>query len=454
MTDHQTFAIEVFDKIPAYRAIVRQETGKDDMPGKFDRLPLLTKQNYLLVYPLGELAREEDMGRFHLIGASSGFSKTGAVYWPKRPCDEKDYMKSIETMLADCYDIGRKRTLCIECLAFGMWIGGMQIAAALRGIAVSGRFPFTLATPGLDIKAAVKIINEFHRYFDRILLLTNPSNIPLFTALLRDANVSLPAGTVSFPVVGEYYTETFRERVAEEYGHPLDSPFVVWTGYGSADTGDIGAETAATIALRKFCHRNADVCRQLFDTVSAPMILALSPQCYIEIIDGEIVVTKDQFIPLVRYNTRDRGMLLAKGELTGIVPENIRGGLPEKMICVFGRMDNAVIFYGTNLMIDDINTYLLSLGREHGYGGLFTVCEDHSQGFSRLEFTIYVTQRLAGDAEWFRDQLVDYLCAGSAEFKIKYQNLSASAGVPLITVRTEDIKKIDPKVKHRFIINK
>lgn len=258
-----------------------------------------------------------------MIGASSGFSRTGAIYWPKRPCDEAGYMISIETMFVANYHIDTKRTLVIECLAFGMWIGGMQLASAIRTIALSGKYHFTIATPGLDFKATVRVVADYKDIFDQILIITNPSNITLFTALLDEQGVKLAPGSVYFPVVGEYFTEQFREHTAQVFGHSVDSPYVVWTGYGSADTGDVGAETAPTIALRKYFNRNKQLCEKVFGTPSAPMILALSPNVYVEIIDGDIVVTKNQFIPLIRYNTRDSGGLLFKSDVTGLIPNEM-----------------------------------------------------------------------------------------------------------------------------------
>jgi phenylacetate-CoA ligase len=452
MLDYNYLLTDVLSNIPAYREFIAKEGGITTQLPAFDKLPLQTKNNYLLSYELKKISREKDMQTFHLIGASSGFSKSGAIYWPKRPCDEAGYMQSMEKMFVENYHIDCKRTLMIECLAFGMWIGGMQIAAAIRNIALSGKYPFTIATPGLDFRATIRVIQDYKDLFSQILIITNPSNISLFRALLKDANIELPDGCVSFAVVGEYFTEHFREYVASEFGHPSDSPYVVWTGYGSADTGDVGAERASTIALRKYFHHHPQVSESFFGTTSVPMILALSSAVYVEIIDGNIIVTKDQFIPLIRYNTKDSGGLLFKKELEGKIPDSIYEQLPQEMIYVYGRADNAVIFYGTNLMVNDISDFLLSLPSDKGYGGLYTVHETEKNGITCFEFVIYVNEVGESLTQWYFETLIDFLCSHSAEFAIKYGNLSRSTDIPLITVETQDVKKIDSKVKHRFII--
>ncbi len=452
MLDYNYLLTDVLSNVSAYRKFIAKEAVITAELPSFEALPLQDKNNYLLSYDLKELCREEDLQSFHLIGASSGFSKTGAIYWPKRPCDEEGYMQSIESMLVENYQIDKKRTLVIECLAFGMWIGGMQIATAIRNIALSDKYPFTIATPGLDFRATIRVIQDYKELFGQILIITNPSNISLFKALLDDAKIDLPEQCVSFPVVGEYFTEHFREHIATQFGHPKDSPYVVWTGYGSADTGDVGAETASTIALRKYFHANPKASQAWFGTTSTPMILALSSSVYVEIIDGNIVVTKNQFIPLIRYNTKDAGGLLFKKELEGKIPASLYESLPEEMIYVCGRADNAIIFYGTNLMVNDISDFLLSLPSEKRYGGLYTVHETDNKGISCFEFVIYVNKVEESLSRWYFDALIAFLCSHSAEFAVKYNNLSRSIDIPLIRVTVEDVKKLDSKVKHRFII--
>ncbi|MGN1212299.1 MAG: hypothetical protein ACI4TM_11480 [Candidatus Cryptobacteroides sp.] len=441
---------DVMLNVKAYRRLLEMETGHAKLPEHFEDLPLLTKQNYLLEYPLEDLCRENDLDNIHLIGSSSGFSKTGAVYWPKRPCDEAGYMKAIEQMFIDTAGIDQKKTLIVECLAFGLWIGGMQIAAAIRNIALSGRYRLTIATPGLDLKAAVNVIKAYHRLYDQVLIITNPSNIPLITALAGDDMELRCGGKVSFPVVGEYFTEAFREQTAKSFGHKEDEPFVVWTGYGSADTGDLGVETASTIALRKYFHHNPSLSEKIFGTSSTPMILAASGAAYFEIIEGNIVVTKDQFIPLIRYNTKDAGGLLSKNDVKDLVPSELFASLPENMIYVYGRADNAVIFYGTNLIVNDIQDFFLSLPKSAGYGGLFSVRENVSDGVSSFDFTIFTVEEHASE-DFFLNELLNYLCNSSAEFNIKYQNLSKSAPRPLVSVRFKPITEIGAMTKHRFI---
>lgn len=448
MYDYSSLLADVKANVSAYQKILASApTGE---------LPLLTKENYLLAFPMEELCRPGDMDAIHLIGGSSGYSGGRKVYWPKRPTDEAGYMQSIETMLCRNYHLTEHRTLVVECLALGLWMGGMQIAAALRGIALSGRYSLTIATPGLDLRGAIDIIKSYGERYSQILIITNPSNISLIAALMQKAGVATATGRVRFPVVGEYFTETFREHVAAQFGHDADDPFVVWTGYGSADVGDVGAETVSTIALRKYLHRHAAVATEIFGTTSVPMILALSPSVFVEVVDGNLVITKDQLIPLIRYNTKDAGGVLRRTELVGRVPEELLSALPEEMVYVHGRVSDAVVFYGTNLSTTAIGEYLLSLPATLGYGGLFTVHLSTHDGITRLEFVVYVRPEVCdmsqAAAKAWEQRLVDFLCNRSDEFAHKYRQLSASVDEALISVELADVATLDARTKHRYIV--
>ena len=303
-TDRKLLA-DAWTRVPAYRAFLNSRGAGPDTP--WAEVPLTTKKNYLLVNEVADLCWDGTLAGCHLIGASSGFSRAGSVFWPKRPKDEQSYVEGIETMLVEHYAIDQRRSLVFVCLAFGTWFGGMQLATALRTLAATGRHPLTVTLPGLNLGEAVEIYRRFAGAYEQVLWITNPSNVTLISALLSRAGIQPPPGSVSFPVVGEYFSEAFRERVAERFGHHRDAPFCLWTGYGSADAGPIGVETTATISVRKHIYRRPAVSQALFGTTDTPMLLLPAPGALIECVNGRIVVSKDLAIPLIRYDTGNVG---------------------------------------------------------------------------------------------------------------------------------------------------
>ncbi len=449
--DKLSFFKEVLKRVPAYKKFAKEKNFNSDT--FWENIPFTDKHSYLLKYELPELCWDGDITKAHLIGASSGFGKSGSVFWPKRPEDEEDYIKNIETMLINNYNIDKKKTLILVCLAFGTWIGGMQIATAVRMLAFENKYPIICSTPGLNLKEAVEILKIIKPHVEQTLIITNPSNIVLFYALMRKENIK-PDGSIFFPVVGEYISEEMRIKTCKDFGHNVDSLFVVWTGYGSADTGDIGVETEHTMKLRRFIYKNPQLSKEIFNTTDTPMIFEISSRAFIEIINSEIIVTKDQIVPLVRYNTKDRGGLLNLNEIEEKIPQELKENLPEKMLYVFGRTGDSIIFYGTNLSIGDMQNYFLSLDKDYYYGGLFQVATSTIDDIPVFKFVFYLTENYDSQkmVEKYKKALLEYLLNSSNEFRFKYNHLYSIVGEKLITVKLKDIKSIEGKLKHKYIV--
>ncbi len=446
--DRFVFFEDVKKHIPAYQKFLA-ENGITVVKN-WEDIPLMTKENYLLKYNTEKTVREGEIGKCFLIGASSGFSKKGTVFWLKEAVNENLYLNAVEEGLKNLYSIDKKKTLIVVSLAFGTWIAGMQLACTMRQLAAKTDYPLTACFPGLDLEEGAQIVKEYKNLYDQVLWITNVSNIPIIYSLLKD-DKELLDGYVYFPVVGEYFTENYRESFAKKFGYGEDKEAVLWTGYGSADTGDLGMESKNTIRLRKFFMRNPALCKDVFKSEDVPMILEKSSNAYIEIIDGNIVLTKDQLIPLIRYNTKDSGGLLEKEKLKGEIPEGMFNKLPETMLYVFGRVSDSVVFYGTNLKIPGINNFLNSLDESFKYSGLFEIEEKEIDGIAIFNFTIYTFDGDKSKENEYKNKIIAFLKSYSREFNAKYDNLVKSSKVELINVSIKPISEKSSVKKHRFI---
>jgi phenylacetate-CoA ligase len=439
---------EIKNSVPAYRKFLEEKGIKAVQ--KPEDIPLTDKQNYLMRYPMTELIREGSMDKCFLIGASSGFSKGGSVLWLKESVDEADYLEKMRQLLMHDYDIENRPTLIIVSLALGMWIAGMQIACVLRSLAGNTDGVVT-ATPGIDLLESVHIAKEFGPMFDRIVWITNPSSINIIYSLLRDEK-ELLQGKIYFPVVGEYFTEGFRENIARKFGHDIENPYVVKTGYGSADTGDLGIESRETIGLRKFLHHHPQRTKELFHTEDAPMFFIKNDHALMEIVDGNLVVSKEQFIPLLRYNTGDAGAIISKEVFRDSgLDKQLYDALPDELLYVFGRASEALVFYGTNLNIYAAGDFLNSLDDSFNYGGLYEMEKKERRGVEELEITVYVLKEEEGLAARYQKKLLDYLKNNSREFNAKYDQLMSSAGYELVRVNTKLMSDKNKAEKHHTI---
>jgi phenylacetate-CoA ligase len=449
--DKFEFFNNVRETVPGYKDFISGHPIHSETD--WNRIPLTNKQNYLLHYPVNKLIREGSFKKCFLIGASSGFSKSGTVWWLKQSEDEGAYIEKVKELFIRDYRVDKKSTLVLVSLALGTWIGGMQLACTLRSLA--GKMDgIVTATPGIDLNESIQLAKTFGKMFDQIIWITNPSSINIIYARLKKEDKELLNGKIFFPVVGEYFTENFREKIAENFGHSTDNVYVVKTGYGSADTGDLGIERESTIRLRKFLNRHPELSEKLMGDKNPPMFFEKSHQAYIETINGNLVVTKDQFIPLVRYNTHDTGGLIKKETFrdTGIDPA-LYNALPDEILYVFGRTSDSVIFYGTNLNIYASGDYLNMLDTSFSYGGLYEVKVTEENDIQFVEFTIYVLAPRKELSEKYRQALIRFLKSSSNEFNAKYDRLKAAAGQDLIRVKILPVTDKNLAQKHHTIKN-
>ncbi|NOY23294.1 MAG: phenylacetate--CoA ligase [Acidobacteria bacterium] len=440
---------DVRKTVPAYQDFLSHYRVPEHP--EWEEIPITNKKNYLLSYPVHELYRKGMLKDCFLIGASSGFSKSGTVFWLKEAVDERVYLNVVRELLIQDYGIGNRSALIIVSLAFGTWIGGMQLACTMRSLAAEME-NVTVATPGMNLREGVEIAKIFGKKFDVILWLCNPSSINILHSLLKNEK-SLLKGKIFFPVIGEYFSENYRESVAEKFGHDRENAVVIKTGYGSADAGDLGIESKATIGLRKFFNRNRELSRRVFSEDSPPMIFEMPGKSHLEIIGGELIVSRDQFIPLIRYNTGDRAGLLRREALKGLgIDPELFSQLPEEMLYVYGRAKNAIVFYGTNLDVNKIGDFLDKLGRSYAYAGLFEIRRQEKNKIDFFEFTVYTSETAPELSDRYREKLIGFLKGFSNEFAAKYDELKSAAGEHLITVDVQLIKDKVPDKKHRIII--
>ncbi|MBE0650515.1 MAG: phenylacetate--CoA ligase [Bacteroidales bacterium] len=439
---------DVRKTVPGYEKFL-SEHGITEVKD-WEDIPFCDKQNYLLTYPIRELIRENTFNKCFLIGASSGFSKSGSVLWLKQSEDEEAYIEAVKQLLIDDYSIDKKSTLIIVSLALGTWIGGMQLACAFRSLA--GKMDgIVTTTPGIDLKESAHIAKDFGPMLEQIVWVTNPSSISIIYSLLRDEK-ELLNGKIYFPVVGEYFTENFRISVAKKFGHDPDNVYVAKTGYGSADTGDLGIESRGTILLRKFLNNNPKISAHLFHDENPPMLFEKNEHAYLETVDEHLIVTKDQFVPLIRYNTKDTGGIIKKETLKQAgVKESVLKELPEELLYVFGRTSDAVVFYGTNLNIYSSGDFLNSLDKSYCYGGLYEVQKTEKNEVEFLDFTVFVIEEKEGLARKYQEALIGFLKASSNEFNAKYDRLSAAASDDLVQVKVEPISHKNLATKHHTI---
>ena len=110
------------------------------------RLPLVTKQNYLTRTRWRELCRGGTLDAA-TWSPSRRARPASRPFWPRSLSDELPIARRFEQVFHDSFRADQRRTLAVVCFALGTWVGGMYTAACCRHLAAKG-YPITVVTPG------------------------------------------------------------------------------------------------------------------------------------------------------------------------------------------------------------------------------------------------------------------------------------------------------------------
>jgi phenylacetate-CoA ligase len=398
----QSIALRTFRQVKAYARFL--DDNRVVWPCQFNDLPVVDKANYIQAYPLPDLLAEDAAADIFAIFGSSG-PGGHAVYWPQLKAGYADAAPRLRAFLEHSFEIDRRRTLAIVGLALGSWIGGDILSWALKDVALSAPYPFAVFSPGNKHDEIIGMLSAASGLVDQFLLVCCPSAIAHVRLRADEMGRDLPLSKIRFLVIGEPFPESLRSELAQASGS--GGPSVgLFSVYGSADTGILGYESAATVRLRQLCAADRLIAERLGIAGVIPHFFhQADPTVYLETVGGELCVTKWQGIPLVRYNLQDRAQLFDWPMLVerlgkqasddGPLPEalatfrNVMPSLPcDGVIAVSGRSDS-LILCGTKLSEAMLDQAVRSPEFAHRLTGLYQACivvEDRRQRLSlRLE---------------------------------------------------------------------
>lgn len=369
--------IEVYrtavSRVPAYRKFLEASAGR--VPEvktleDFRALPMTSKKEYLNRYPLEEICLDGTLRGKHFICRSSGTTQK-PFYWPQMPEQERETPQWFYAGIDEAIQVSEKPTLVVVTLALGSWISGELSTWALRCAALEKK-NLTVVTPGLNIEEAVGLLERFCPHFEQTLVLSYPPFAKNIVDSALAKGLPLESYHLRFRLVGEGYTEHFHGYMAQRLGHTEQDVSAIWAGYASTDIGRIGTETPLSIMARRLVFQKG-LAKEVFGLNEMPSLCQYNPDnVFLEEVAGELVATKHQAVPLVRYRTSDRGALLSCDELlarmdrAGLDPVRAleRLGFDTARIrrlpflMVFGRHDGSVTFFGSKILAGQVQDVL------------------------------------------------------------------------------------------------
>ena len=375
---------EVTTRVPAYRSFLADH-DVDPLTVRgfadFERLPIVTKKNYLQRHPLSDLCRDGRIDDCDVIAVSSG-STGEPTFWPRSGADELAIARRFEQIFHDSFQADTRSTLAVICFALGTWVGGMYTMSCCRHLAAKG-YRITVITPGNNKDEIFRVLTTLGASFDQVVLLGYPPFLKDVVDTGRAHDFDFAKLNIKWVTAGEVFSEEMRSLMGERLGST--SPCFDSTSlYGTANAGMLGNETPLSIAIRRFLATRPDAARTLFGQDRLPTLVQYDPMSrFFEQQDGMLLFSGDNGVPLVRYGILDSGGILTFQAMLealagfGFDPRdelaNARGVRALPFVWVFGRSDFTVSYYGANIFPENVSVGLEQPGVRDWVTGKFVL---------------------------------------------------------------------------------
>lgn len=452
-------------RVPAYRKFLLDKLGeipKVNCHKDFQKLPFTNKKEYMKNFPIDELCLDGTLLGKHVICRSSG--TTGKpFYWPKIAVEEENLPIWLGSGLQEAHNIEKYPILIIVALGLGSWISGEQSTWAMRSLALKNK-NITLLTPGTQIEEIIQLLEMFSPLYPQTLLISYPPFAKTIIDKAQKAGLPIESYNIKLGLVGEAYSEHFREYIKKTLNHKDNDILSIWSGYGSADFGVIGKETALTVTIRQTLYRKG-ISFDITGFREIPAICQFDPNAFhLEIDNGELIITKYQGVPLVRYRTGDRVNIidfkemisrlknLGENPLDYIENSGFNPSIAKKMpfILIAGRIDGSISFYGGNIEVGQVrevieNTPELSLY----FTGKFQIKKTVNEKMDPI-FKIFLEKKK--EVSNLNNNLISGIISRSlAKISSEYSNTLTTQGekaMPEIVIVDENYFSNDSKISY------
>ncbi len=381
--------------IPAYRDFLKKEKiapAKIKTFADFQNVPPVSKQNYLRAYPFSSLMWEGLDKKPHVFVSTSG-STGEPFYFPRSEQLEWEY-----SILADMF-LEQSRikgsTLVVVCFGMGVWIGGLFTYKAFEMAARRRGLPVSIITPGLGKQEIFNALKRLSPQFDETILVGYP---PFIKDVIDEApqyGVELKKINIRLLFAAEAFSERFRDHVAKRafVKNPVLDTLNI---YGTADIGAMAWETPTAILLRRAAMRKKALFKGIFPgTDKTPTLAQYNPLFMtFESPGGEILLTGDSAIPLIRYAIGDRGGTTSAADAFAIAQQNgidirkeakhagVRKISELPFVHVYERSDFSVVLSGANIYPEEIREVLQEKPLESDFTSKFTMTIRNDRKFS------------------------------------------------------------------------
>lgn len=379
-------ALGAFKHVPAYRKYLKKhhaKTGAKLSHSEFLKLPLTSKKDYLRKYSLAELSYSGIGGPITYSATSGSTGKP--FYFPRNQELDWQYSILLESYLrAINADYRKTNTLIIIGFGMGVWIGGLITYRAFEFLNERDA-NLSLITPGVNKKEIFNALRDLSPQYDQTILVGYPPFIKDIVDEADEEGVDLKKMNLKFLFAAEAFTEAFRDYLAGKAGikNICNETLNI---YGTADIGAMAFETPTSILIRRLTLANPELTQKVFGNIRrTPTLAQYNPLfMHFECINGEVVLTGNNEVPLVRYAVGDHGGVFTFTQLQELLR---KGGVDLKkearkakvrleelpFVYVYERTDLSTTLYGLQIYPEVIREVLLEKRFQSALTGKFTM---------------------------------------------------------------------------------
>jgi phenylacetate-CoA ligase len=470
-------AVETFheaaEKVPAYKDFLKKNGIKDHTKIQtiedFKKyVPITTKENYILAYPLKDRLLVPYEKLFTIATTSGTTGKS--VYWPRLGIQDQVVTSYYEILCRNFYQIHKISTLVIVTYSLGNYIAGELNTFIWKEIALQYGNKITVATPGSDLEGVLEILKGFIDKYDQIIFAGYPNFFKLIIEAGEKEGINWKNYKVKFQYGGEPCSKALANKIKEKVlGEKKDYSFLL-TVYGSADAGGMGFANPFTVIVSELLEENHQLKNQVEKEKMnlGESLCQVNPLAYfLEEIEERLTITFGGAVPLVRYNIKDIGKIIPFNKLITIFQEekiDIYEILREKVpqYCLFKQpllsiksRESAISLDGANVFpfqISDIiesspwfNSFKISKKELEDGSAKFVVSLELKEG---KELSSEEIEKLKKE---YHDKMLNQLLKVNHDFKRSYQD-NPKLCDPEIVIRKFKEKEFAPsksgKVKY------
>ncbi|MFJ7593389.1 phenylacetate--CoA ligase family protein [Streptomyces sp. NPDC097617] len=452
----ERFALEAARTVPAYqRFLAERGIDASAMTGlPLDEVPAMDKSSYVNAFPLEERCRGADSRTIQMVSMSSGSSGTPTT-WPRRVDDEVRAATPFRRVLEDTFGADRKHTLAVVCFPLGSWVGGLYTLECLQHLARTGLL-LTIAAPGNNVDAVLQAVQALAPHVEQTVLLGYPPFLKDVVDAGRVRGVQWERYAMHLVFAGEVFSENWRDVVCERAA--ITSPETATASlYGTADAGVLAYETPVSIRLRRSIASTGGSSQALFGSDRLPSLMRYDPAIrHFDAVNGELFLTTDGVVPLVRYTLGDTGGRSSASALSemctevGILAPDSPPHEPAPYVWLFGRTLFALSMYGANIYPESIAA---GLERDDSYPRLTGKFVMEIQNGERPQLRVVAEIAPNHHAEQIRTESTPHSILNALrEQNSEYMNyVPTELQLPLVETRSHGDPEYFPVgMKHRY----